>query len=231
MFLEELQLWAMGQWEYLLRIVLAGFCGAIIGIERSHRHKEAGLRTHIILAMGAALVVIVSKYGFFDVVTHEGIRLDASRIASNIITGVSFIGAGMIFVRGGSVRGLTTAAGIWTTAAIGMALGAGMYTVGVFTMIIVLLAQLILHRFVPASESAESKEMQFKIAEDENPLTIVADFFESQGLVIGQIKLYKQEDKTAKIIVQLKIPKKFSLNSIFTKIETNEKILEFSITN
>lgn len=88
-------LWQQG--EFLLRILLAGVCGAMIGYERKSRNKEAGIRTHMIVAMGAALIMIVSKYGFGDLLGKEGVALDPSRIAAQIVTGVGFLGAGMIF--------------------------------------------------------------------------------------------------------------------------------------
>ena len=133
---------------YALRIILASICGGIIGVERTLRQKDAGFRTHIIVAMGSALMMIISKYGFYDVVTQEGISLDASRIAANIITGISFLGAGMIFVKGLSIKGLTTAAGIWVTSAVGMAIGAGMYTVGLVSVAVLLLVQITFHKFL-----------------------------------------------------------------------------------
>ena len=99
--------------EYMLRIAIAALCGGIIGFERSRMRKEAGLRTHIIVAVGAALLMIVSKYGFMDILDTPGIRVDGSRVAANVITGISFLGAGVIFVRDVSIKGLTTAAGLW----------------------------------------------------------------------------------------------------------------------
>ncbi len=98
------------QGEYLLRILIGAICGAAIGYERKSRMKEAGVRTHLIVALSSTMMMLVSKYGFFDVVTMQGISLDASRIAANIITGVSFLGAGVIFVRNRSISGLTAAA-------------------------------------------------------------------------------------------------------------------------
>ena len=94
--------------EYMLRIAIAALCGGIIGFERSRMRKEAGLRTHIIVAVGAALLMIVSKYGFMDILDTPGIRVDGSRVAANVITGISFLGAGVIFVRDVSIKGLTT---------------------------------------------------------------------------------------------------------------------------
>lgn len=132
----------------VIRIILAGVSGGIIGAERTLRQKDAGFRTHIIVAMGSALMMVISKYGFFDIVEREGVSADVSRIAANIITGISFLGAGMIFVKGFSIKGLTTAAGIWVTSAVGMAIGAGMYMVGFVSVVMLLLVQIIFHRFL-----------------------------------------------------------------------------------
>ncbi len=132
----------------IIRIVFAGICGGIIGVERTLRQKDAGFRTHIIVAMGAALMMIISKYGFLDIVYLESVQVDVSRVASNIITGISFLGAGMIFVKGISIKGLTTAAGIWVTAAVGMAMGAGLYIVSFIAVILLLLVQIVFHKFL-----------------------------------------------------------------------------------
>ena len=101
--------------------------------------KEAGLRTHIIVAVGAALLMIVSKYGFTDILDTPGIRVDGSRVAANVITGISFLGAGVIFVRDVSIKGLTTAAGLWSMAGVGLAIGAGMYAIGIFSTALIML--------------------------------------------------------------------------------------------
>lgn len=132
----------------VIRIILAGICGGIIGVERTLRQKDAGFRTHIIVAMGAALMVIISKYGFLDIVFLNSVQVDVSRVASNIITGISFLGAGMIFVKGISIKGLTTAAGIWVTAAVGMAMGAGLYIVAFISVFLLLLVQIVFHKFL-----------------------------------------------------------------------------------
>ncbi len=130
--------------DLIFRLLFAGFCGGVIGLERSIRRKDAGIKTHIILALGAALFMIVSQYGFGNLNLTDEYRADASRIASNIVTGVSFLCAGVIFVRGASVKGLTTATGIWTCAGIGMAAGAGMYTITIFATALILVIQLLL---------------------------------------------------------------------------------------
>ena len=130
----------------VVRLLLASVCGFAIGIERTNRLKDAGMRTHLIVCMGAALMMLVSKYGFFDVSTIAGFfKADVSRVASSVVAGIGFLGAGIIFERNRSVTGLTTAAGIWTTAGIGMAMGAGMYLIAVAGTIILITAQSLLH--------------------------------------------------------------------------------------
>ncbi|HEX3602935.1 MAG TPA: MgtC/SapB family protein [Steroidobacteraceae bacterium] len=113
-------------WVQLGELGLAFVLSALIGVEREIRHKSAGLRTYTLVGFGAALIMLVSKYGFMNVLVNNRVVLDPSRIAAQIVTGIGFIGGGLIFVRRTSVRGLTTAAIVWLTAAIGMACGAGL---------------------------------------------------------------------------------------------------------
>ena len=116
------------QVELLLRIVLAFFAGILLGAEREKRHKPAGLRTHALVCMGTALFTIISAYGFrqFAGIPPYG-NIDPARIAAQIVTGVGFIGGGIIFKEKAHVRGLTTAASLWLTAGVGTGIGAGMY--------------------------------------------------------------------------------------------------------
>ena len=116
--------------ELILRLVIAGIIGGIIGLERELRAKEAGIRTHFLVALGSALFMLVSKYAFAD-----ALRFDAARVAAQVVSGIGFIGAGTIIFQKNSVKGLTTAAGLWVTAAIGLACGAGMYVAAVATVV------------------------------------------------------------------------------------------------
>ncbi|HRP69552.1 MAG TPA: MgtC/SapB family protein [Turneriella sp.] len=114
--------------EIILRLFLASLLGAIIGLERERKDWAAGMRTHMLVCLGSALAMLVSTYGFNDVLKNEHIALDPSRVAAQVISGIGFIGAGTIlFLKDGVVRGLTTASGLWTVAAIGLAAGGGMY--------------------------------------------------------------------------------------------------------
>jgi putative Mg2+ transporter-C (MgtC) family protein len=129
--------------DALARLSLAALLGSIIGLEREFREREAGLRTHLLVSLGAALFTIVSAFGFHDVLTHDPqvvVRLDPSRIAAQIVSGIGFLGAGAIIRQGLSIRGLTTAATLWVVAAIGMAAGAGFYSVAVITTALALVA-------------------------------------------------------------------------------------------
>ena len=116
-------------WDFALRLFLAGVMGILIGLEREYRAKEAGYRTHFLVALGSALMMIVSQYGFTAVLETDLVRLDPSRIAAQVVSGIGFIGAGTII----------TAAGIWATSGIGLAIGAGMYGIGITATIFVLL--------------------------------------------------------------------------------------------
>ena len=192
----------IGAWDYLIRVVVACLCGGLIGLERTKRLKEAGIRTHIIVALGATLVMVISKYGFTDVV-----GADASRIASNVITGISFLGAGVIFVRGGSVKGLTTAAGIWATAAIGLALGAGMYTVGVLCTALMILLQIALHKFLPG-DMQSSKELLLIISKDYHAvMPKIRQRLGEMKVLISGVEMEKLENGDVRVSMEVRIHK------------------------
>ncbi len=135
----------MKQLELMIRIVLAGICGGAIGYERESRKKTAGLRTHVIVAISAALMIVLSKYGFSDVL-GQYVRLDPSRIAAGTVTAIGFLGSGIIFARNKNVSGVTTSAGIWATLGVGMAIGAGMYVIGIATTFLVVLVEIFIGR-------------------------------------------------------------------------------------
>jgi putative Mg2+ transporter-C (MgtC) family protein len=146
-------------WRQAAELGLALLLSATIGLEREIRQKSAGLRTHTLVGVGAALFMLVSKYGFMDVLTTGRIVLDPSRVAAQVVSGIGFLGAGLIFVRRDAVRGLTSAAGVWITAAIGMAAGAGLPLLAALATGIYLVVALVfpaLTRFLPRSGTAIS---------------------------------------------------------------------------
>lgn len=129
-----MQDYIMVQLVYLGRIAAAGLCGVAIGWERQYRTKAAGVRTHFIISVAASLMMIISKYGFYDAIGPDGTSVDVSRVASGILAGVGLMSGGLVITgKQGYASGITTAAGIWATVAIGMSLGAGMYMIGLFS--------------------------------------------------------------------------------------------------
>lgn len=118
------------EWNFILRLCVAGLCGTVIGLDREYRVKDAGFRTHFLVALGSALMMVVSQYGFEGFLAdHDGTRFDPGRIAAQVVSGIGFIGAGTIIIHRQLVRGLTTAASLWATAGIDLAAGAEMYVV------------------------------------------------------------------------------------------------------
>ena len=146
--------------SFCLRILVSVICGGAIGIERSRHFKEAGLRTHVIVCVGAALIMVISKYGFADLPgtggeNFPGVRqADPARIAAQVVSGISFLGAGVIFKREGLVRGLTTAAGIWITAGIGLAIGGGMIFLGLVVTAVICVLQILIYRYFSDTDGA-----------------------------------------------------------------------------
>lgn len=138
--------WMLTQGDYLLRVLVAGVCGMFIGYERESRMKLAGIRTHTIIAMAASLMVVISKYGFFDVIKIDSVSVDASRVAASVVSGIGFLGAGIIWNQKTTISGVTTSAGIWATLGIGMAIGAGMWTLGIGSTVILLVMQYLFHK-------------------------------------------------------------------------------------
>ncbi|MBS1763803.1 MAG: MgtC/SapB family protein [Bacteroidetes bacterium] len=141
--------------EILIRLSVASLFGAFIGLERERKNWTAGLRTHMMVCVGSCLIMIVSAFGFADILGHDNVVLDPSRVAAQVVSGIGFIGAGTIlFMKQGTVHGLTTAAGLWTVAAIGLATGGGMYFAAAITTVIALI---ILWALKPLENKFEEK--------------------------------------------------------------------------
>lgn len=167
--------------DFVVRILCAAVAGFAIGFERKSRSKEAGVRTHTLVAIGSAILMIISKYAFADLVVDAlGARgADSARIAAQVVSGVGFLGAGIIVYRRDVLKGLTTAAGIWTTAAIGMAFGAGMYIIGAVAFAVMLCTQLFLHLPIPAFKTRLFMVIHAKIRlDDPSALETVREIFQ-----------------------------------------------------
>ncbi|WP_412989269.1 MgtC/SapB family protein [Pediococcus siamensis] len=199
------------QFDLVLRVLIAGACGFAIGYERNARAKTAGLRTHIIIIMGAALMMIVSKYGFIDLLGDKGIGLDPSRIAAQIVSGIGFIGAGTIIVKHDDVNGLTTATGLWTTAGIGMAIGARMFVVGVTATLLVLATQVMLNRDLSWLHLPKTSEVRLSIQPGSHNISAVQDALQKKEIDVTKLRVRKMDTE---VIVKMKLQFVASLDNV-----------------
>ena len=185
--------------EVLVRIILAGVLGGAIGAEREIREREAGLRTHMLVAVGAALFTIVSAYAWadFQFSTREGITFDPTRIAAQVVTGIGFLGAGAIIRQGLSIRGLTTAASLWVVAAIGMASGAGYYSAAVITTVLVLVSlwplRILAFRLFERIRPGELR-LEVELRPNEGP-SVLLDALEGQNVTVRAFELEDARDR------------------------------------
>ena len=181
--------------DFMLRLLVAGILGAIIGLDREYRAKEAGYRTHFLVSLGSALIMIVSQYGFQEIIKENSVTLDPSRVAAQVVSGIGFIGAGTIILQKQIVRGLTTAAGIWATAGIGLAVGAGMYAIGMLTLIGLELLSYIFKSVGMKSSmiafSTNNKDTLKQIADRFNSKDYMIVSYEMQTLHPGEMESYQ----------------------------------------
>lgn len=195
-------------WEIALRLVLAAGLSGLVGLERELRERAAGLRTHMLVGLGSALFTVVSAYAWGDFVFDRslGTTFDPTRIAAQIVTGIGFLGAGAIIRQGLSVRGLTTAAGLWVVAAIGMAVGAGFYAAALITTALVLVG-LGPFRWLEGSlgryrRSGRALEVDLR---PEQPISNVLSVLEARRSRVGKVELDDEEDRR-QIRVELDLP-------------------------
>lgn len=215
---------------YLLRILLATLCGAIIGLERTKRSKEAGIRTHCIIAGAAALFMVISKYGFADMVLVEGSRgADPARIAAQVVTGISFLGAGVIYKNGSTVKGLTTAAGIWATAAVGMACGSGLYWVCLFMTILIIGVQLLMHHFNVGNDAYSNSEIRITLVDTPEIRKVLKEKQEELGITIVSSRVTTCADNTLNMVLQVRIKENIPFDTVLKFMDEHPEIKSLSI--
>ena len=217
------------EWEYLIRITLAALCGGIIGYEREKRLKNAGIRTHILVSMSAALMMVISKYGFNDVLSNTGIGIDASRVAASVVSAIGFLGAGVIFVRKENTIGVTTAAGLWSTVGLGLAIGAGMYVTGTVFTFMVLAIQLLLHNRRFRFSTQTTGAITLKIDSTDFTSGQVNSIFREKKLDVRNIRLTLQDggQLLSAIII---FSKKDNLNDVVHQLESIGTLTSIEIT-
>ena len=179
--------------DMLIRLLAAAALGSLIGFERERLLWAAGIRTHMLVCVGSCLIMIVSQYGFSNILTHQNVVLDPSRIAAQVVSGIGFLGAGAILARGEIVKGLTSAASIWTVAAVGLAVGGGLYLAASFSTLIILI---ILAGIKPLEEAYRSRNQSCQLrVEVENGSLTPELLREALGLRAGQVKRFLVESR------------------------------------
>lgn len=203
------------QLEFLGRLVLAGICGGFIGYERKNRMKVAGPRTHFIVCLASALMMIISKYGFFDLLPYqEDIKLDPSRVAAQIVSGIGFLGAGMIFIHRQSINGLTTAAGLWATAGIGMAIGSGMYFMGICATALVIFIQILLHKNFRIFRNATAEHIYIHMRNDSDALANLKKWLHDKRIDILNFKTEVIDEEEIDVEVNVRLPKGYNRDDL-----------------
>ncbi|HIW21042.1 MAG TPA: MgtC/SapB family protein [Candidatus Dorea intestinavium] len=220
-FLDEMQ--------YFLRILGAALCGAMIGYERESHMKMAGIRTHAIVAMASALMMVISKYGFFDVLLHPDLNMDPSRIASSIVTAVGFLGAGVIFVRNKNIIGVTTAAGIWATVGIGMCFGSGLYFLGISTTLFILLLQWVFHLKNLSKLSNSIETITFQIRDDVDVNEFLKDLFPHHLDQTSNISATRIDKNTIEVKIFIKFPETFEVQDVIRFLQKHKDVIRVDL--
>ena len=210
-------------WVMIFRLVAAGFLGGLIGLEREFRAKEAGVRTHFIVALGSALFMVISEFAF------DGKQHDAARVAAQVVSGIGFIGAGTIIVtRHQRIKGLTTAAGIWMTAGIGLAIGAGMYVVTGCALVLIWLLQYVIYRIPLGADSYDGYHLRFVIKADKDFEKVLRHQLDEWSAQITESTInWKRDDKVEFDCIILRADE-IEYSEIKRFVGENESIIAFS---
>ena len=215
--------------EEILRLVVAAGLGGAVGLEREYREREAGFRTHMLVAVGSALFTIASAYGFHEFLVSGDavVRADPTRIAAQIVTGIGFLGAGAIIRQGLAVRGLTTAATLWVVAAIGLTTGAGYYSAAVITTLIALVSlwplriasHVVMVRFRP-----ESGRVLAQLPAGETPAPLVEEV-ERLGARLHALEVGHEGDRRT-VVLDVALPAGVDAPDLIAKLADVDQVLE-----
>lgn len=210
------------QCEWIIRIIVAILCGCMIGYERTSRNKGAGLRTHAILSLGSALIMVVSKYGFYDMSIGDG-----SRIAAQVVSGVGFLGAGVIFVKHGTVSGLTTAAGMWVTSGIGLCIGAGLYLIGIVSSILIVGLQTLFHKGFIVRKFQFYQNIYLEVKYQQNVLNDILDILYEYKIDIHDMKIDKTKNNIMFLEIEISTLKEFDRIKLLCDMINKDFIIQF----
>ena len=221
-------------WDTLIRLLTATICGGIIGIERGKKHRPAGFRTHMIVCLGAALTMILSMYitdmlvNVWEIGYSQNTRIDISRLGAQVINGIGFLGAGTIIVTGRQqIKGLTTAAGLWASACMGLAIGAGFFLGALVACALILVTVIILSR-LEAFILARSRNVNMYIEfEEPDNVALIVRTFKEQDVKVFDVELSKSKNTKSSYpnaVFSLLLPKKKSHDTVIAIIAQLECI-------
>jgi putative Mg2+ transporter-C (MgtC) family protein len=219
--------WHITQLELTLRIFLAAAMGGLIGFEREWSNKAAGLRTHILVCIGSAAIMLLSIYGFGEFADEPNVRMDPARLAAQVITGIGFLGAGAIMRTGSTVSGLTTAASIWVVAAIGLCVGAGFFYCASLSTVMVLLSLFALNKWEKhLMRHRRHQDVVVRIFDRPGVMGKISTLFGEQGIQIVNVKLKLEESLSDADVTEPVMELQFSLktNNIEKLIRAIENI-------
>lgn len=220
--------WFIDNVHLTIRLLLAMLLGGLVGLEREQANHPAGLRTHILVCLGSALIMLLSIYGFADFVYEGNVRVDPARLATAVITGIGFLGAGTIIFTGKSIAGLTTAASLWVVAAIGLAVGAGFYFPAIITTLLVIVNLTVFNK-LEQRYFAGKRPHTLTLEADDSPLVIhnLNDYLLENGIVVKKMTMfhkrlaegYDEDPFTREIKMAVLLPKKLELITFVANLE------------
>lgn len=225
--------WEIDPLHLLFRLFLAVVLGGLIGLEREQHSHAAGFRTHILVCLGSALIMLLSAYGFSAFVDEENVRIDPARLAAQVISGIGFLGAGTILRNGLSISGLTTAASLWVVAAIGLSVGAGFYLAAVVACVMVLISLYVLH--IVERKFLRNKTIHLlKITSLDQPGSLgkISTALGANGIDIRKVVIEDKEtvDKEKiTIVFSIKLPKSISITKVVENITAISGVYSVSI--
>jgi putative Mg2+ transporter-C (MgtC) family protein len=220
----EDSVWHINHFDLTIRMLLAAGLGGLIGLEREWSNHAAGFRTHILVCIGSAAIMLLSIYGFGEFANEYNVRMDPARLAAQVISGIGFLGAGAIMRTGSTVSGLTTAASIWVVAAIGLCVGAGFFYGAGLVTVLVLLSLFVLNKWERyLMRNRRNQEIVIHIYDRPGVLGKIATMFGEQGIQIVNVKMKLDEthEKDVNPIMELRFSVKSTKNGNMMKAIEN----------
>jgi putative Mg2+ transporter-C (MgtC) family protein len=220
--------WVISHFDLTVRMLLAAGLGGLIGLEREWSNHAAGFRTHILVCIGSAAIMLLSIYGFSEFANEFNVRMDPARLAAQVISGIGFLGAGAILRTGSTVSGLTTAASIWVVAAIGLCVGAGFYYGAGLATVLVLLSLFVLNKWERyLMRHRRHQEILIQIYDKPGVLGKIATMFGEQGIQIVNVKMKPDEmgEKNGHSVMELR----FSVKSTVENISLSGEVISLDM--